>query len=119
MQNQRPITTMQLFDTVAIAKNANTSSVAIDLRSIAADGIFSVHSIMAGTGTLKLEYRLSSTEDGTYVEPSGASDIIAAQAAGTTGFYDFDPELAPWIKIKATENNVNPITSLTLWINIQ
>lgn len=119
MQNLRPITTMKLFNAEAIAKNASATSVSIDLRSIAADGIFSVHSIMAGSGTLKLEYLLSSTENGTYVEPAGASDIVAAQASGTTGFYDFDPELAPFLKIKATENNVNPITSLDLWINIQ
>ena len=79
MKGQRPLTTMKLFDGVAIAKNGTESSVAIDLREIAQNGLFSIQSIMAGTGTLKLEYLLSSTENGNYIEPDAASDIVAAQ----------------------------------------
>lgn len=118
MRGMNPITTMKLFDAVAIAKNANTTSVAIDLRNITPNGKFSVHYIMAGTGTMKLEYLMCATEDGTYLEPSNASDIVAAASAGSD-ILTLEPELSPFMKIKATENNVNPITSLTLWINIQ
>lgn len=111
------IHTTKLFDAIAIAKNGSATSVAVCLEDICPNGVFSVQSTMAGTGTLKLEYLISSTLNGTYV--AGGTAIVAAQGAGTNLFYTLDPTLAPFIKIKATENDVNPITSLDLWLNIQ
>ena len=112
------IQTIKLFDAEAILKNGNSLSAPFDRRDVTGLGLFSVHYIFAGTGQLKLEYLLCSTSGGTYLEPGGASDIAQGLSAGSH-IITFAPELAPFLKIKATEENVNPVTSLTLWINYQ
>ena len=118
MVGMRPINTLKLFEGEAIAKNASVTSVPIDLRQISQEGMFSVMYTLVGSGTLKLEYLLASEKNGTYVEPSGATDILTGGAVGTD-LKTFDPELAPFMKIKATEENVDTITSLDLFINVQ
>ena len=51
-----------------------------------------------------------------WIEPAGASDIVAA----ATGFnlVSFTPEPASFLKIKATEKNVGAISSMTVWLNV-
>jgi hypothetical protein len=111
--------TMRLFTAEALTKAGTVSSVVIDLRDVTKTNEFSLQSDIAGLGTVLIEYLLSSTKDGTFSTPEDAIDIATAQPAGTNRFYDFDPELSPWMKIKVTENNVGTITSLDLWINMQ
>lgn len=115
MQGSRQITTMKIFDGEAIAKNESATSPAIDLREITQNWKFSLHAIIAGTGQLDIAVLTCSTKDGTYVEDS---TLLADDQAAGTIFVAVDPVLAPFIKIKATENNTNPITSLTAWLNI-
>ncbi len=118
MKQRRPITTMKLFDGEALAAGGSADSVAVDLRDIAQNRAFSVFYTVAGSGTVKLEYLVSAEKDGAYVEPSGASDIGATLAAGSD-VLGFSPELAPFLKIRATEDGgLNPAT-LTLWLNVQ
>jgi hypothetical protein len=112
------IQTIKLFDAEAISKNGNTLSAQFDRREVSERNLFSVHYIFTGSGQLKFEYLLCSTPDGTYLEPGGASDIAQGLSAGSD-IITFAPVLAPFLKIKATEENVNSITSLTLWINYQ
>lgn len=112
------IKTIQLFSAQAITQNNNVSSVDVDLRKLCPNYQFSVGYVFTGTGTLKLEYLVASKKDGTFAEPAGASDIAAALTAGN-GTISFSPVLAPFLKIKATENNVGAITALDLWLNVQ
>lgn len=119
MYGQRPITTLRLWSAKTISKNAAATSGAIDLRQIAQNGPFSLHYILAGTGTVKITYSVCSTVDGTYLTPSTANDITASAVGAGSDFLSFQPELAPFMKIVVTEQNVNPITSLDLWLNVQ
>jgi len=112
------ISTMKLFEGQAIAQGGVVTSVPVDLREISARGAFALHLIQAGAGTSKIEYLVAPTKDGAYLEPSGASDIVVAQAAGSN-LIPFTPSLTPWLKIRATENGVGTITSLDLWLHVQ
>ena len=118
MQAQRPITTMKIFDAVALAKDEVASSEPIDLRELASNGYFSLHYTTTGTGTTLFEYLFCPTKDGTYLVPSAAVDIGATLAAGSD-LLSFAPELGPWMKIRATEDGgVNGI-GVTAWLNFQ
>ena len=118
MQALRPISTIKLFSGQAISQNGNVVSQPIDMREISANYRAAVHLTQAGAGTTKIEYLVSPTKDGIYLEPSGATDIVAAQAPGSNAVA-FTLPLTPWLRIRATENNVGPITSLDLWLHIQ
>jgi len=115
MQGARKVTTMKLWTAQAISKNASKTSPAIDLRQLINNHKFSCHAIIAGTGQVDIAVQYCSTVDGTYIEDS---TLIADDQAAGSIFVSFDPVLAPFIKIKVTENNTNPITSLDLWLNI-
>lgn len=119
----RPITCYHLWTANSIAAGQNESTVAIDLREVAQDGIFSVLYTISGTGTAKLEYTVCATNDGTFVEPSGAADIGSSLTAssGTSGvdLVSFEPELAPFMKIKATETGSSNAVVVDLWLFIQ
>lgn len=119
----RPITCYHLFSTETVTKNTNESSVAVDLTQIAQDGIFSVLYTITGSGTAKIEYTVCATKDGTFIEPSGASDIASGltSSSGTSGvdLVSFEPELAPFMKIKLTETGTAADVVVDLWLFIQ
>lgn len=123
MFNQRPVTSYHLFSTETITKNTNESSVAVDLREIGQDGIFSVFYTITGSGTLKIEYTVCQTDNGTFIEPSGAADIGSGltSSSGTSGsdLVSFEPELTPFMKIKVTETGTAADGVIDLWLNIQ
>lgn len=92
----------------AIAQNGNvtvpaTTVPGIDLREVAIDGIFSIYLVSVGSGVIKVEY-LESHEGSTYLEPASADDIVTGFTA-TSGIYSFEPELAPYMRLKVTEDN--------------
>ena len=118
MYNQRPIVTMKLFNEVAIEASGDEDSAIIDLREIAQAGFFSVGYTITGSGTVELTYLVGSEKDGAFVTPAAASPIGSTLAAGS-GFLSFGPILAPFIKIKATEDGGAAGAVLTLSINIQ
>jgi hypothetical protein len=111
------ISTQKVFSSQAISQAGVVLSAPIDLREIDVDGDFSLFYGTTGAGTVKLEYVLSPEKDGIYIEPTGASDIVAA--ATGSGRAAFTPEVAPWMKIRATENNVGAITALDVWVNVR
>jgi len=122
----REITVIKLFDAQSIAASGNASQPAegIDLQRFAQGGNFSVQYLITGDGTLKLEYNLSN-DGATYVEPTGASDI-GSSLTKTTGpggdgkdILSFNPMLARYLKIKATETGTAQAAVLTLWLAIQ
>ena len=119
MFNKRPITITELFKSLSLNASGNQESVAVDLRQIAQNGFFSLFYNFTGSGTLKLEYLNGYEKSGPFVEPSNATDIGATLGAGSD-WLSFTPILAPWMKIKATEDGgVNSITIVTLQLAIQ
>jgi hypothetical protein len=123
--DKNTITTFQLFDGTQITKNTSQTSEAVDLRRCSNNGMFSVYCIFAGDGTAKVEYLLCATENGTYIEPSTASDIASGQlkTSGPGGdgvvLVAFEPELAPFMKITETANSGNNHLNPKLWLNVQ
>lgn len=132
-KNLRPITTYNVFQTGdggayatgarTITKNTSVTSGAIPLTEIAQNGLFSLEYLITGDGTVTIEYLLCSTEHGTYVEPSTATNIATGltKSSGTSGhdIITFNPEMAPWMKIKVTETVNSSDAVVTLTLNIQ
>lgn len=119
MLGQRPISTMEAFVDEVLALSGTADSVAIDLREIAQNYRFSVHYIITGTGTVKIEYLICSTKDGTYLDIG--TDLGATLAAGSSilPFAANEPVLAPWMKIRITEDGgVNGVT-VSVNFNVQ
>ena len=112
------ITVVNVFSAEAILGSGNSTSEVIPLWAYKPVGNFSLQVESVGVGSVvKLEYLLSN--DGvTYLTPAGASDIVTAHAAGNA-FYDFTPELAKFLKIKATETAAANVTSLNVKLAIQ
>lgn len=123
MNGQRPIVTYELWRAKSIAAGQNESTVAIDLRQIGQDGTFSIEYLVTGDGTCKFEYLLSNTAGGTFIKPSGATDIASSitKSSGTSGrdFVSFSPILAPFLKIRCTETTNTNAVVVTLTLNIQ
>ena len=124
-RNVNPITTYKLFTGTSIAASGSLTSVIVDLRNAAPNGLFSVYLIMAGSGTAKVEYLLCMTEEGTFLEPSTASDIASSQTAtsgpGSDGktLISFEPELAPFMRIRITETGASQAITPSLWLSVQ
>ena len=132
-KGMRPITSYNVFATTeggayasgarTITKNTSVTSGAFDLREVAQDGVFSLEYLITGDGTVKIEYLLCSTATGTFVEPSTAVDIASGltKTSGTSGrdIITFNPELAPFMKIKVTETSNSRNAVVTLKLNIQ
>jgi len=125
MKDNNPITTFKLFTGTSIAASGSLTSEVVDLRRIANNGLFSAYFIITGDGTAKVEYLLCATENGTYIEPSTASDIASSQTKtsgpGSDGvvLVSFEPELAPFMKIKITETGTAQAITPNLWLNVQ
>ena len=119
MLGGKKITTMKLFDAKALLAEGTADSVAVDLREIAQAYKFSVEYTTTGSGTTKIEYLLCSTKDGTYID--AGTDIGATLAAGhdILPFASGEPELAPFMKIRITEDGASNAVAVTLYLNIQ
>lgn len=110
------IHTKKIFDAVSISTSGDDTSDAIDLNLIKPEGYFSLHVIMTGLGTAKIEYLLSN-DGANYLTPASASDIVTAHTAGSD-IFSFAPEMARYMKIKVTEAGVNNIV-ITIILAIQ
>jgi hypothetical protein len=62
---------MKLFSGHAISQSGNASSVAVGSREIAQVGTSLVSHTHVATGAERLEYLLSPTKDGIFIEPAG------------------------------------------------
>jgi len=122
------ITTQKLFIGTSIAANTSLTlpdGAGIDLRRAAPNGVFSVYFKITGDGTAKVEYLLSSEEYGPFIEPSSASDVTTGQTKtsgpGSDGIdlVVFQPEIAPFMKIKITETGTASAITPNLWLNMQ
>ena len=115
----RIIMTAKMFDGEVLAASGTADSPAIDLRDLSLSWRFSLHYITVGSGTLKIEYLLAETKAGTYYNIG--TDLGATLAAGN-GFLNFaagEPYLAPFMKIRITEDGTTDGITVTVNLNYQ
>lgn len=109
---------IKVLDAVAITGSGNSLSDAIELNLYRPTGFFSIQITTAGAGsTVKIEYLLSM--DGTVYSDCG-TDIKTGFAPGTN-IFDFpagEPSVAPFMKLKVSEETGNNITSCTLLLSV-
>lgn len=107
------------FASSAIAGSGTITSGLINLDELMPEGYFTIKLTSAGAGsTIKAEFLVSDTRGGTYYEPSGATDIVAAHDVGTA-IYSFTPPVAKYMKIKLTENTGNAVSSFSVVLTVQ
>lgn len=113
------ISGVNVFAASTIAKNGSILSNAINLAQLKAEGFNGIQIISdsaGGTATILAQVVVCATEDGTYTVPrdkngNEVDDIVTAHADGQQ-YYGFPPfPIAPFMKIKATENNLEAVTS--------
>jgi hypothetical protein len=117
------ISVINILNDVAILKNAAAFGT-IDLSRFDTEGFFSAQIELAGTGAVDVVASLSN--NGTdFITPSGMANLFstfnASSGEGSDGksIVSFDPLLARYLRITATEDNTNPITALTIWVALQ
>jgi len=117
---------VQTVYTALIAKSESGLSSVINLSNLPADGKMLLDLTITGDGTAKAEYLVCDTVDGTFIEPSGATDICTGhtKVTGASGrnLYKIDswtPFLNKFMKIKITEtggvNTITPTVKLVIW----
>jgi hypothetical protein len=105
----------------AITGSGSITSAPIEIKELHVEGYFSFMLTTVGAGSsVKVEYLFCDTIDGTYLEPDGADDIVAAHLPGSA-FYATFPCKGPgnYMKIKITETNGANVTSTIGKITIQ
>ena len=105
-----PVSVVPVFKNKRLSAGDSGTSDVIDLRFIAQNGYFALSQVTkAGTfgssGTTIFTYLEATTENGVFVAPVSATAIGTASTAGTSGTttFTFEPELAPFMKIVATQ----------------
>ena len=119
MLGLRPIITMKLFDAEALLASGTASSEPVDLRKIAQNRNFSVEYTTTGTGTTLIEYLVCSTIDGTYRDVGTNIGATLADGHDILPFAANQPQLAPFMKIRITEDGGVNAVAVTLYLNIQ
>jgi len=102
------ITTTTIFKNQSLSAGNSATSGIIDLRYAANKGFFSLAarsaSGTAGTmGTTVYTYKECSLEKGNYISPCAAVAIGTNGTGCTSSVFTFEPELAPFMKIVATQ----------------
>jgi hypothetical protein len=117
------ISVINILNDVALVKQAAAYGT-IDLSRFDTEGFFSAQIELAGTGAVDVVASLSN--NGTdFITPSGMANLFstfnATSGEGSDGksIVSFDPLLARYLRITATEDNTNPITALTIWVALQ
>ncbi len=104
-----PITVHSLLKDVQLSAGDTGTSPAVDLRYAAQRGKFALNPIVAlgtsGTaGTTVFSYLCAPSLNGTYVAPSAAVAIGTMGTALGGNVIDFEPVMAPFMKIVATQS---------------
>ena len=107
-----------------LAASGSAYSEPFNLAAFKPNGVFSIHSVVSGSGTLKIEYLVSNINSATanFVKPTGVSDIVTAQTAGSD-FYQFpaagEAIFAEWIILKFTETGGANSVTYNVYPNVQ
>lgn len=100
---------IQVWGSETIAASGNAETQAFPMDSYYLQGFFSLHIALTGDGTGKFQYGLSNDKSNYLYSAAAADDIITAHVKtdgpGSDGIqiYSFDPMLAGYLKLKATE----------------
>lgn len=117
MDGRFKISGVSVFAAKTITKNTSIFSNAINLALLKVEGFNGIQitsTSTATTGTIKAQVVVCATETGTYTVPrdkngTEVNDIVTAHA-DSQQYYGFPAfPIAPFMKIKATENNINNI----------
>ena len=109
----RTMYTGRMFDAVAIANAASSTSAAVRMDSAEALSIHTQVATTAGSINVTYTYEVSSNEDGPFV--AGNTSIAAHTALDITGF---SPEASKYIRMIATNGDASTVTLTSVW-NIQ
>jgi len=109
---------LRLFEREVLAASGNADSVAVNVGKILSNYDFSVEYFVDGSGSIKIEYLLCSTEDGTYIN-TGTDIGTTLTGHDILSFSSGEPELAPFMKIRITEDGGANAVAVTLYLNIQ
>ena len=104
------VSAIRLFSSADIAKAGTLTSGKVIIKNYAINGNFSLALKLVGAGQVDVKYQLSPDDNATYVTPSAGTNIATnfTVASGTSGFdiIGFTPEVAPFLKVSITEDNV-------------
>jgi len=108
MKQYAPITVKAIMLNRTLSAGDASTSDAIDLRDIVANGFFSLSArVIAGTastvGTTVFTYSGCATTSGKFITPSAAVAIGTCGTASTSNIMTFEPELMAFMKIIATQ----------------
>mgnify|MGYP001370104506 CR=1 FL=1 len=117
MKGQHPITVNKLYSAQWLPAGGNATSAAVDLRSISQGGRFAVHSVVSGSGTVKVESLVAPESDGTFIEPAGVSDVLPSAAAGGHAA-NFSQVLSPFLKRKISETGGSQPATVSLRLTV-
>ena len=118
IDNSRNIQCYDAFrtTTTVIGASGASNSQVFDLHDLKPDGLFGIQVHTSGTTQqIKVEYQLSA-DDVTWT--SGATPIVTGFGAGT-GYYSFDPEMARYMRLVATEIAGTAVSGITVFLCIQ
>jgi len=105
----------KIFDAEVIGAGGTATSAPIEMGTALALALH-VNSIAGTTEDVTFTYSLGNTRDDTFIIPSSPATIGAN--IGAVDVLDFAPELAKYIKIIATNNDVAGVT-LTATLTVQ
>lgn len=113
---------IQIWGSESIAKSASAETQAYNLDWYHLQGFFSLQVNMTGDGTGTFTFGLSNDKTN-YLYSSDAGDDIVTAHTKTSGpggdgiqIYSFDPAVAGYIKIKATETGGSSGIVVSAWL---
>lgn len=115
------IYTKRLFNSESLTNEAGRSP-AVVYERYKPDGYFSLQLTVTGAGTVKVEYEISNN-DADYIEPSTATDIVAAGFGVTSGpasdgktIVSFQPPISKTMRIVITATGTATVSA---WLSMQ
>ncbi len=126
MDLNRSTTIKEIFTAKEIAADGTEHSSIIDVKKLA--GNASIHIVLTGDGTAKVEWVGSNDEDAlvaAFIKPNGASDIVTAftktDGPGGDGkhIYPFNIKLVDRMAIKITETTTTDSVTVTAYLALQ
>lgn len=110
--------TIPSLNGAAIAGSASVTGETIDLSGQKPNGFFSIQLTTVGAGSAVTVEYLVSHDNTTFTTPIGATEIVTGFVPGTD-MYSFSPMMAPYLRLKVTEENGADVTSCTVLLAIQ